>query len=93
MNPQLDNQYTTGLSRHNIQQALVAAGKDLDHVQPADLGMLEDFHTLGRLATSQLSEVAEIGSHDEVLDAGTPPAHQASSTTRSHGPTSPRVAI
>jgi sarcosine/dimethylglycine N-methyltransferase len=70
MSPQVDNQYATGLSRHNIQQALIAAGKDLNHLQPADLGTLEDFHTLGRLATSQLSELANIGSHDEVLDAG-----------------------
>ena len=68
--PQIDSQYSTGLSRHNIEQALIAAGKDLHHLQPADLGVLEDFHTLGRIATSQLAELAEISSHDEVLDAG-----------------------
>jgi SAM-dependent methyltransferase len=67
---QIDSQYSTGLSRRNIEQALLAAGKDLSHLQPADLGMLEDFHTLGRIATSQLAELAEISSHDEVLDAG-----------------------
>src|SRR5262249_24944813 len=27
-------QYSTGLSRHNIERAFVAAGKDLDHLQP-----------------------------------------------------------
>ena len=32
--------------------------------------MLEDFHTLGRIATSQLADLAEITAHDEVLDAG-----------------------
>ena len=68
--PQIDTQYATGLSRHNIEAALVAAGMDLDHVQPADLGMLEDFHTLGRIATNQLADVAEITAIDEVLDAG-----------------------
>jgi hypothetical protein len=26
--------YSTGLSRHNIEQALVAAGKAIDHLQP-----------------------------------------------------------
>jgi sarcosine/dimethylglycine N-methyltransferase len=67
---QIDSQYSTGLSRHNIEQALIAAGKDLNHLQPADLAVVEDFHTLGRIATSQLSELAEITSHDEVLDAG-----------------------
>jgi sarcosine/dimethylglycine N-methyltransferase len=68
--PQIDSQYATGLSRHNIEQALIAAGMDLDHVQPADLGLLEDFHTLGRIATHQLADLAEITDHDEVLDAG-----------------------
>jgi SAM-dependent methyltransferase len=67
---QIDSQYSTGLSRRNIEGALLAAGKDLGHLQPADLGMLEDFHTLGRIATSQLAELAEISSHDDVLDAG-----------------------
>ena len=68
--PQIDHQYATGLSRHNIERALVAAGKDLNHLQPADLGMVEDFHTLGRIATTQVVELARITSHDEVLDAG-----------------------
>jgi SAM-dependent methyltransferase len=63
-------QYSTGLSRHNIEHALIAAGKDLDHLQPADLGPLEDFHTMGRYATNQLADLAEITSQDEVLDAG-----------------------
>ena len=62
----VDRQYSTGLSRHNIEQALVATGKDRKHIRPADLGVLEDFHTLGRAATRQL---AEITSHDRVLDA------------------------
>jgi sarcosine/dimethylglycine N-methyltransferase len=67
---QIDNQYSTGLSRRRIEQALIAAGKDLKHMQPEDLGVLEDFHTLGRIATSQLADLAEISSDDEVLDAG-----------------------
>lgn len=68
--PQIDGQYATGLSRSNIEQALFAAGKDLEHLQPADLDVVEDFHTLGRIATSQLAELAEISAHDRVLDAG-----------------------
>ena len=66
----IDAQYSTGLSRRNIEQALITAGKDLGHLQPADLGPLEDFHTLGRIATSQLAELAKITSEDAVLDAG-----------------------
>jgi SAM-dependent methyltransferase len=68
--PQIDSQYSTGLSRHNIEQALIDAGRDLNHLHPADLSELEDFHTLGRIATSQLADLAEIASHDDVLDAG-----------------------
>ena len=49
---QIHAQYSTGLSRRNIEQALVAAGKDLNHLQPADLGLLEDFHTIWPLPTS-----------------------------------------
>ncbi|HTW09543.1 MAG TPA: methyltransferase domain-containing protein [Acidimicrobiales bacterium] len=67
---QVDSQYSNGLSRHNIEQALITAGKDLSDIQPADLSSVEDFHTLGRLATSQLAELTQISSYDEVLDAG-----------------------
>ena len=67
---QIQALYSTGASRQAIEQALVAAGKDLDHLQPADLALLEDFHTMGRIATTQLADLAEITPHDEVLDAG-----------------------
>jgi sarcosine/dimethylglycine N-methyltransferase len=67
---QIDAQYSTGLSRHNIEQALISAGLDLDHLQPAELGMLEDFHTMGRIATSQLVDLAGITGEHRVLDAG-----------------------
>jgi sarcosine/dimethylglycine N-methyltransferase len=70
MQTQTGNQYATGLSRHNIEQALIAAGKDLNRLEPADLGALEDFHTLGRIATSQLAALAQINRLDRVLDAG-----------------------
>ena len=67
----IGTQYATGLSRHSIEQALAAAGKDLAHLTAADLGPLEDFHTMGRIATGQLAELAKITSEDRVLDAGT----------------------
>jgi SAM-dependent methyltransferase len=63
-------QYSTGLSRRNIEHALIAAGKDLNHLSPADLGPLEDFHAMGRIATGQLAGLAEITRQDLVLDAG-----------------------
>jgi sarcosine/dimethylglycine N-methyltransferase len=66
----IEVQYSTGLSRRNIEQALTTAGKNLDDLAPADLGLLEDFHTLGRIATSQLVDLVDITEGDEVLDAG-----------------------
>jgi sarcosine/dimethylglycine N-methyltransferase len=64
------SQYATGLSRPDIERALIAAGKDLDHLEPADLDVVEDFHILGRIATRQLAELVEIDGRDHVLDAG-----------------------
>ena len=66
---QVGSRYATGLSRSNIERALVAAGKNLEHLQPADLDVVEDFHTVGRIATTQLAELAEISGHDRVLRA------------------------
>jgi len=67
---EIAGQYATGLSRHGIEQALAKAGKDPRNVAPADLGALEDFHTMGRIATGQLAELAGISAQDRVLDAG-----------------------
>jgi sarcosine/dimethylglycine N-methyltransferase len=38
----IGSQYATGLSRQNIEQALIAAGQDISHLAPADLGPLGD---------------------------------------------------
>jgi SAM-dependent methyltransferase len=70
MNGTIQDQYSTGLSRNSIERALVAAGKDLAHLEPGDLGLLEDFHTMGRIATAQLVDLAQITNESEVLDAG-----------------------
>jgi len=66
----IKTQYSTGVSRQHIERALVAAGLDLAHLQPADLAPLEDFHTMGRIATHQLVDLLDITSDDHVLDAG-----------------------
>ncbi|HET7667791.1 MAG TPA: class I SAM-dependent methyltransferase [Mycobacterium sp.] len=64
-------QYTTGESHRSIERALVTAGLDLAHLQPTDLAPLEDFHTMGRIATSQLVDLLEVTTPLRVLDAGT----------------------
>ena len=64
------SQYSAGDSRRNIEDALVAAGKSLHDLQPADLALLEHFHTMGRRATSQLVDLAGLGPDTAILDAG-----------------------
>jgi SAM-dependent methyltransferase len=66
-----ERHYSTGLTRESIERALREAGKDPDGLSPADLAPLEDFHSLGRVATSQLIELAGVSAEDRVLDAGT----------------------
>jgi sarcosine/dimethylglycine N-methyltransferase len=48
----------------------VTARVDLSQLEHRDLESFEDFHTMGRIATIQLAELAGIGRSDEVLDAG-----------------------
>ena len=63
--------YATGLTLSNIERALAKAGKQKEGLQPSDLAMLDDFHSLGRLATTALIDLAQISAGDRVLDAGT----------------------
>jgi sarcosine/dimethylglycine N-methyltransferase len=67
----IEQSYATGQARSNIERALTAAGKDIHAIQPSELAMLEDFHSLGRLATAALIDLAQVGASDRVLDAGT----------------------
>jgi SAM-dependent methyltransferase len=71
MTTTIEQPYATGLTRSNIERALAEAGKQTDTLQASDLAMLEDFHSLGRLATAALIELAQISAGDRVLDAGT----------------------
>ncbi len=63
--------YSTGEGTLRIRAALVQAGKDPDRLDPADLALMEDFHSSGRFATLGLIELARIEAEDRVLDAGT----------------------
>ena len=66
-----ERHYTTGLTRENIERALREAGKNPRALSPQDLAPLEDFHSLGRIATVQLIQLAGVDAEDRVLDAGT----------------------
>src|SRR3954469_23803655 len=71
MRTTIEQIYSTGQARSDIERALTAAGKDIHALQVSELAMLEDFHSLGRLATAALVDLAQIGAGDRVLDAGT----------------------
>ncbi len=71
MTTAIEQPYATGLTRANIERALAEVGRQHHALEPSDLAMLEDFHTLGRLATAALIDLAQISATDRVLDAGT----------------------
>ena len=76
---QIETQYSTGASRQAIEQALVAAGKDLGHLRPSDLALLEDFHTMGRIAVRSHGGSTSLPG----LTTASPCARQTSQTCRS----------
>lgn len=53
-----------------IVDALKRAGKDLDNLSPDDLVAVDEFHTRGRAATTELARLAGIGPAENVLDLG-----------------------
>lgn len=71
MRTTIEPPYATGQARSDIERALTATGKEIHALQPSDLAMLEDFHSLGRLATVALIDLAHVTASDRVLDAGT----------------------
>jgi SAM-dependent methyltransferase len=70
MTTTIEQPYATGLTRASIERALAEAGKPASGLQPSDLALLEDFHSLGRLATAALIDLAHVTGDDRVLDAG-----------------------
>jgi SAM-dependent methyltransferase len=71
MRTAVESPYAAGQARAHIERALTAAGMDVHTLQASEIAMLEDFHSLGRLATVALVDLAQIGAGDRVLDAGT----------------------
>jgi MPBQ/MSBQ methyltransferase len=53
-----------------VLDALRAAGREIDPVDPDDLAGLDEFHGLGRAATLTLAELAGISAGERVLDVG-----------------------
>src|SRR5712691_7757937 len=53
-----------------ILAALRAAGKDIDRLTPDDLAPVDEFHTRGRAATSDLARLLALTGDERVLDVG-----------------------
>ena len=77
--------YTVGHLQEGILAALLEAGYDPDNLNPEALAPAEDFHTLGRPATTALAEAAKITSTDEVLDVGSGLGGPARMLARTYG--------
>jgi len=62
--------YTHGSLEGAIFGALAASGKDLDHLAPADLAPVDEFHIGGRQATTDFAAELEIEPGLHLLDIG-----------------------
>jgi len=62
--------YTHGSLEGAIFGALAASGKDLDHLAPADLAPVDEFHIGGRQATTEFAAELEIEAGLHLLDIG-----------------------
>jgi sarcosine/dimethylglycine N-methyltransferase len=66
----IEAQYSRSDLRPRITDALQAAGKSLDRLSVNDLGLIDEFHLLGRAATTGLADLAAIQTEDHLLDIG-----------------------
>jgi len=62
--------YTRGGLADTILAALMAAGKDVDHLTIDDLAPVDEFHSGQRAATMRLAELAGVRGGERVLDVG-----------------------
>src|SRR5262245_13092077 len=53
-----------------ILAALDAAGKDIDHLEPDDLAPIDELHSRGREATTDLARLLALKGDETVLDVG-----------------------
>jgi MPBQ/MSBQ methyltransferase len=78
----VERHYGRGGVGDAILTALTAAGKNINQLTPRDLAPVDEFHTRGRDATSELAERAGVDAGSRVLDAGSgvggPARHLAS---------------
>lgn len=66
----VNTHYGIGTILESIQDALTAMGKDLDHLVPSDLSLVDEFHLRGRESTIELADRARIQPGLSLLDVG-----------------------
>jgi SAM-dependent methyltransferase len=64
------NHYAAGGLLERLRLALATFGPEDRPLTPRQLGAIDQFHTRGHAATTDLAEMAGIGPHDRVLDLG-----------------------
>ena len=67
---EVEAHYSRGDLYRAIADALVAAGKDISHLEPDDLVPLEHFHGRGVAATADLAASLAPSAGDKILDIG-----------------------
>jgi len=55
---------------NSILDALESSGKDLHALKPDDLAPVDEFHTRGKESTIEIAHLAQLQSHQNVLDVG-----------------------
>jgi ubiquinone/menaquinone biosynthesis C-methylase UbiE len=70
MSEQVAQHYGKGGLLDRIFAALVAAGKDIDHLTIDDLAPVDEFHSRRRLATEELAALLAPSTTEQVIDIG-----------------------
>lgn len=55
---------------NSILEGLDSSGKDLNSLKPEDLAPIDEFHTRGKESTLEITQLAKLQSHHNVLDVG-----------------------
>ncbi|HKJ00008.1 MAG TPA: class I SAM-dependent methyltransferase [bacterium] len=66
----IERHYRQGNLLERLLAALQEAGHDVEYLRAEDLAPVDEFHTRGRRATRELSELAQFLPHQRVLDVG-----------------------
>ncbi len=70
MESQVKKHYNSDNLAENIKIALIKAGKDLAHLDPKDISIIDQLHVGGALASIKLLKKAKLDAGAFVLDAG-----------------------